>query len=87
MTVVVTDVSRQKRARIKDLSPDTTVLEFLEEIVGRLELPRTDPSGRPQVYQVLVEREGRHLQGDERLGDVLKEDDLLILHPNIEAGI
>jgi hypothetical protein len=37
-------------------------------------------------YQARLEREGRHLNAAERIGDALERGDKLTLQPNIDAG-
>jgi hypothetical protein len=51
-----------------------------------MKLPSNDVEGRPLVYQALLPREGRHLRGDEKVGQALTTGDKIILQPNIEAG-
>jgi hypothetical protein len=51
-----------------------------------MELPANDVEGRPLVYQALLPREGRHLRGDEKVGEALETGDRIVVQPNIEAG-
>ena len=82
----VTDVTGQKTANVNNVPRDCTVREFVQELLPRLHLPRNDGGGRPLVYHARLEREGRHLRGNETVGDALQPGDRLTLTPNIEAG-
>jgi hypothetical protein len=55
-------------------------------MIGKMNLPRNDSSGAPLTYQARSEREGRHLNASERIGDALQRGDRLTLQPNIDAG-
>ena len=79
------DVSGQKRATA-DAPPDATVGELARALIDRMNLPHTDVEGRPMSYHVRLEREGRHLHPAENVGDVLREDDQIVLQPKIQAG-
>ncbi len=87
LAVEVQDVSQQQRFKVSDLDTDATVAEVVRELLGDLNMAVEDASGRPLSYTVRLEREGRNLQSNERVGDVLEEDDLLTLLPNVDAGI
>jgi hypothetical protein len=56
-------------------------------MLGKMNLPRNDASGAPLTYQARLEREGRHLNASERIGDALERGDKLTLQPNIDAGM
>jgi len=56
------------------------------EMLPQLELPVRAPQGRPLTYRARLEREGRHLQGSERLTDALQAGDTVQLLPNVDAG-
>lgn len=86
LTLEATDVSQQKVRRMRDVQPDLTVQEIIEPLLAQMNLPQNDPEGRPVTYQALLEREGRHLQSWERVGDALQSGDRLVLQPNIDAG-
>jgi hypothetical protein len=79
------DVSGQKRATA-DAPPDATVGELARAFITRMNLPQTDVEGRPMSYHLLLEREGRHLHPAETVGDVLQENDQIVLQPKIQAG-
>ncbi len=81
-----TDVSQQRFADLNDVPGDATVGEVISGLLSRMSLPRNDTSGRPLTYHARLDREGRHLLASELVGDVLVEDDELVLQPNIDAG-
>jgi hypothetical protein len=82
----VSDVSGQNQVLVDEVPSDTTIGEFLEELVPRMKLPRKDSGGRPLTYHARLEREGRHLNRSERVSESLQESDRLTLQPNIDAG-
>ena len=82
----VTDLTGQKQVRFNHLPPDSTVRELIEDSVPKMNLPEKGAGGRPLVYHMRLEREGRHLYSSERLGDAVQTGDRLVLQPNIEAG-
>jgi hypothetical protein len=85
ISVLARDVSGQKHAAA-DAPPDATVGELSRGLLTRMNLPRTDVEGRPLSYHVRLEREGRHLHASETVGEVLQENDQLVLQPKIQAG-
>lgn len=86
LNLIASDISEQKQVEVQDVPADADVQEVLDAIIRQMELPPHDVEGRPLLYQVLLPREGRHLRGDEKVGDALHEGDRIILQPNIEAG-
>jgi hypothetical protein len=82
----VSDVSGQKAVRAKAVPINSTVGELVQGLLAKIGLPRNDVQGRPLAYQARLERESRHLNGSEVVGDVLLDDDELTLTPNIDAG-
>lgn len=87
LTLRVSDVTGQKlmRVRIPAGDKETTVNELIENMRGRMQLQK-EANGRALTYSARLEREGRHLQGSERVADAVREDDLLVLSPSIDAG-
>ena len=83
----ISDVSGQKVFSVANAPADNTIGELLHEMLGKMNLPRNDASGAPLTYQARLEREGRHLNHSERIGDVLEPFDRLKLQPAIDAGI
>jgi hypothetical protein len=86
LAVNVQAISRQKTIRAAGIPPDMTVAEFVHKLLLKMELPVTDAEGRAISYHVRSDREGRHLHASELVGDVLQTGDLIVLHPNIQAG-
>ncbi len=80
------DASKQRQAHPDDLAPDSTVSELVDRMVRQMRLEQSDTHGQPLVYQLLHEKEGRHLHASERLGSVVEAGDQLVLHPQIDAG-
>jgi hypothetical protein len=81
-----TDVSGQRMVRVNSVSEDASVGELIDDLVPKLRLPSDDVEGRPLNYQALLEREGRHLHSAERVSDVVRPKDRIVLQPNIDAG-
>ena len=84
--IEATDASGQRVADVSGLSVDASIAEVVEGLVGQMELPRHDGSGRPLRYQANLVRERRHLRDEEMVGRALQEDDRIVLEPNIDAG-
>jgi hypothetical protein len=51
-----------------------------------LGLVSRDRAGRELEYRARLEREGRQLHSSERVGEVLRRDDEIVLTPRIHAG-
>ena len=83
----ISDVSGQKIFSVANAPTGNTVGELVREMIGKMNLPRNDASGAPLTYQARSEREGRHLNASERIGDALQRGDRLTLQPNIDAGM
>ena len=83
----ISDVSGQKVFSVGNVPIANTVGELINEVLPKMNLPRQDPSGAPLTYQARLEREGRHLNASERIGDSLQFKDRLTLQPNIDAGL
>ena len=82
----VSDVTGQKSARASAVPLSSTIGELVQGLLAKMGLARADADGRPLQYYARLEREGRHLNGSELVGDSLQDDDELTLTPNIEAG-
>ena len=85
VSVSARDVSGQKHAAAA-VPVDATVGELARGLIDRMHLPHTDVEGKPMSYHVRLEREGRHLHPAETVGDVLQENDQIVLQPKIQAG-
>ncbi len=86
ISLTVSDVSRQKVFRVPRAPAEATVGELVQSLLSQMNLPSNDPNGQPLAYQARLEREGRHLNAAERVGDALAAGDELMLQPNIDAG-
>lgn len=86
ISVTVSDVSGQKVFRVPKAPADATVGELIQGLLSQMNLPANDSNGQPLAYQARLEREGRHLNAAERVGDALETGDRLMLQPNIDAG-
>jgi len=86
MGLRASDVSGQKAVRASAVPADFTVGELVQRLIDKMGLARNDTEGRPLDYQARLDREGRHLHGGEVVGDALREDDEIVLTPNIDAG-
>lgn len=85
-TVTASDVSRQKVRSLDGVAPDRTVGELVEQFLRELNMPERDPDGRPLAYHALLEREARHVNASELIGDALAPGDRLTIQPRIQAG-
>ena len=80
------DMSRQRSVDV-EVPSDATVGELVQGLVhSKMNLPELDVEGRPLNYHLRLDREGRHLHGSEVVGEVLQENDEVVLQPNIQAG-
>jgi hypothetical protein len=82
----VSDVSGQKHVHAPAVPHGFTVRELVQRLVQKMGLTPNDVDGRPIAYQARLEREGRHLHGTEQVGDALRDEDEIVLTPNIDAG-
>lgn len=85
LRIRASDVTGQ-RSRPVRAPREATIGEWVEGLVGKLGLKRRDSDGNPYVYRPRLEREGRHLNPGEIVGEVLQEDDHVVLQPNVNAG-
>jgi len=80
------DISGQRAVKVRGFPENATVNEMIKGLVEKMGLTQRDPAGREYTYQARLDRDGRHLNPSEVVGDVLREDDQIVLHPNIDAG-
>ena len=85
-SIRASDVTGQRQVNVGGVRSDSTVGELLDGLVPRMQLPRTNSGGEPLNYQIRLDRDGRHLNRAERVGDALLENDRLVVMPNIDAG-
>lgn len=86
LNLTARDATGQRRYSVRDLPRDTTVHELVRGLVARMGLPSEDSTGTPQAFHAFLERDGRHLQSSETVGDVLRDRDEIVLHPDVQAG-
>jgi uncharacterized protein YwlG (UPF0340 family) len=82
----VSDVTGQKVVKASSVPFSSTIGELVDGLLAKMGLARIDAQGRPLNYYARLEREGRHLNGSERVGEALQQGDELTLTPNIDAG-
>jgi hypothetical protein len=82
----VSDVTGQKVLEVSGVADDVTVSDLIQGLVERMRLPSNDAAGRPTSYHARLDREGRHLQGAERVRESVQPGDRLVLQPNVDAG-
>jgi hypothetical protein len=82
----VSDVTGQKVLAVSNVPDDVTISDLIPGLVGRMRLPSNDAAGRPVSYHARLDREGRHLQGPERVRESLQPGDRIVLQPNVDAG-
>ena len=82
----VSDVSGQRAMRASGVPLHVTVRELVSSLIARMGLDHKDVDGQPLTFQARLAREGRHLHGHETVGDALRDDDEIVLAPNIQAG-
>ena len=85
MGITASDVTGQRTGSVR-AQREATIGEWVDGLVNKLGLRRKDRDGNPYVYRPRLEREGRHLNPGEIVGEVLQEADHVVLHPNVNAG-
>jgi hypothetical protein len=82
----VSDVTSQKRAKVRDIASDATVGELVQGLLSQLRMPQTDIEGRPLTYGVRRQSDGLHIHSSQRVAEALKTGDHIVLQPSVEAG-
>lgn len=85
MTLEVEDITGQVRRRAGGIPRDVTVGEFVSGISSELDLPDQDAQGRPILYGARSSS-GDVLNLTDRLGDVLRENEVVTLTKSVTAG-
>jgi hypothetical protein len=86
------DVSGQKMPHSVKAPADGSIEELVSNCLSRMELPRNDTENRPITYHAFrlspgsVVGSGEHLNPGDMIGEVLEDDDTVVLHPDISAG-
>jgi hypothetical protein len=65
---------------------DASMREVVGSLVQGMGLPERDSSGEPQIFHLYLDRQGRHLRPDESVGEALRDEDELTVHPDVQAG-
>lgn len=86
LNLTARDATGQRKFSVKDLAADTTVQELIRGLVPRMGLPPEDSTGTPQAFHAFLERTGVHLRSSQTVGDVLRDQDEIVLHPDVQAG-
>ncbi len=86
LNLVARDVTGQHEYAVQRFTPDVPVSELVKKLVGTMGLATHDSQGRPTSYRAFLDREARHLNGSELVGDALDPDDSIVLQPDIQAG-
>lgn len=86
MKLTARDASGQRKYAVRELRADTTVQELIRGLVPRMGLPTEDSTGMPQAFHAFLERDGRHLRATDTVGEALKNEDEIVLHPDVQAG-
>jgi hypothetical protein len=82
-----TDISGQKKVKLTEVPPDSSVGELVQDLIDELQLKKIDSSGRSLSYHALRHRESRHLHATEFVGEALQPGDRITLQPDIDAGL
>ena len=86
LSLTARHMTGQRTFSVRDLPGDTTVQELIQGLVPRMGLPAQDSTGTPQAFHAFLERDGRHLLSAEAVGEVLRDQDEIVLHPDVQAG-
>lgn len=86
LNLTARDASGQRRFALRDVRSDTSVEELIHGLTTRMGMPAEDATGMPQAFHAFLERDGRHLRASETIGEALKNDDEIVLHPDVQAG-
>ena len=85
--ILFSDVNGQKRVAVSDVAIDINLGELLDGVMPRMSLQQHDSGGRPLEWSARLAREGRTIFRSEVVGEALRDDDELILAPNVDAGM
>ena len=86
LDIRATDLSRARKFKLTGVPSQASVGELVRGALARMGLSNVDRDGREITYRARLEREGRQLHNAERIGDVLRTDDEIVLTPRINAG-
>jgi len=84
--ITASDTSGQRSVRVKNVPADSTVGELLDVLMPRMNLGSAGANGNRLPMAARLDREGRHLNRSELVRDALRDQDHIVLHPQIMAG-
>jgi hypothetical protein len=84
ISVKVEDFTGQNTRRARGIPTDATVGDLIASLTREMRLPANDSQGRPLTYAARAN--GDSLVESDRVGDVLREDDVVTLTQNVTAG-
>jgi hypothetical protein len=84
ISVTVEDFTGQVRRKARGIPTDATVGDLVGSLMHELRLPANDSQGRSLTYSARAR--GESLAENDRVGDVLVEDDVVTLTQNVTAG-
>ena len=82
----VEDMSGQRQLEVDDVPIQASWGETLSAILNELSLPKNSPAGDDAIWAGRLEREGRHLNSSELVGDALQDGDRIVIQRDINAG-
>lgn len=85
MALLVEDFSGQVRRRADRIPRAATVNDLIDSIRDEMQLPDQDAQGRPIQYGAVSSR-GEMLNASDRLGDVLDDEEVVMLTKSVTAG-
>ena len=86
LDIRASDLSRTRKFKLSGVPIQASVGELVRGALGRMGLASVDRDGREISYRARHERSGRQLHPSERIGDVLRTDDEIVLTPRVNAG-
>jgi hypothetical protein len=85
LTLEVEDFTGQIRRRVRGVPIDATVSDLINGSTRELNVAEVDASGRPIQYGAQTSG-GETLNGSDRLGDVLQDNETITLTKSVTAG-
>ncbi|MGD9714334.1 MAG: hypothetical protein AB7V46_20070 [Thermomicrobiales bacterium] len=85
ISVDVEDFTGSVRRRASGIPKDATVAELVNSLAEQLHLEQQDANGRPVIYGA-QSADGFVLNPSDRVGDVLRQDEVVRLTKSVTAG-
>ncbi|MEQ1850309.1 MAG: hypothetical protein ABMA01_01830 [Chthoniobacteraceae bacterium] len=85
--ILFSKVNGEQPVAVSDVAIDINLGELLDAVVPRMNLQKHDSSGRPLEWSARLSREGRTVFRNEVVGETLRDEDELVLAPNVDAGM